>query len=218
MATTSSEETAGELRSLLHQFAHRDESDEDVKSAPFEHSSPSPSASASASPTSAQVVQAAPSAVTSTSNQTLESESASASASAAATASSQPLPSGDEPLAVSSHTQHAGTKRAAANAASTSVEGASEETETASAPSNCKVARDEGVGGGDGFGVAVGEEHWRDRDRAADDESPSKAISPTHQPQTSTVLVHICSSKLELVTSARNDLPAEYMYGVQYVE
>ena len=177
MAAASSEETAGELRALLHQFAHRDESDEDVKCAPLERSSPSP--------TSAQVAQAAPSALTSTSNQTLESEPASASAAADAASTSQPLPSSDElPLAVAEQAQHAGTKRAAANAASTIVESASEEI--ASAPSNCKVARVEEVGGGGGIG-AVGEEHLRERDRAADDASPSKAISPTHQPQTSTV-------------------------------
>ena len=195
MAESSSEETVGELRALLHQFAHRDEPDEDVKCAPLERTSPTPSQLQSSSPNSAQVAQAAPSAMPSTSNQTPESESVPASATAEDSVSSQPLPPSDEvPLTVAGQAQHAGVKRAAANAASTIVEGPSEESDTTSAPSDCKVARVEGVGGG--FGAAVGEEHWRDR--SADDASPSKALSPTHQPQTSTVLINIRFAKLEL--------------------
>lgn len=202
-AAAAHEEPAGDLRTRLHQFAHRDdepEPDEDTKFEPALLLRPEPEAEPSPSPAPfAQTGHASPGApaqlATSASNPTAAMSTATC-ASAAAGGSS----ANDEPLQVTAQVQHAGTKRAAASSAC--------EDRASAASDCCKVARVEnfcggrvessgnGSAGGSDGGIGAlamaavddleGERYREDeKDRGADDASPSKATSPAHQPQTS---------------------------------
>lgn len=204
-AAAAHEEPAGDLRTRLHQFAHRDdepEPEEDTKFEPALLLRPEPEAEPSQTPSPlpapcAQTGHAGPGApallATSASNPT-----AAPSTTTCASAAADGYTANDEPLQVTAQVQHAGTKRAAASSAC--------EDRASTASDCCKVARVEsfcggraesfGSGGGSDGGIgalavaAVDDlegERYRDeeKDRGADDASPSKATSPAHQPQTS---------------------------------